>query len=532
MVNVKNVKVILGIDIILEDVSFDLEKGQVMAITGKNGSGKTTLLNAVLSKIPHVDGTITLQPDIEIGMIEQSSEETAIPVSEYIIREHPDLVRINRDMRAHLHDPRYADLVNEYAQMGGYALESQIEKYATAFGFSVESLHRPFRSFSEGEKRIWELIKFSVYDYDLIIMDEPTNHLDIRMCVYLEQYILSEKARNKSFLIVSHDRTLLDRVADKTLYIQRGASIMVNGGYSVLLDHLDLQFQSAKRKAEDINRKVKQLEFDALKKKNWAAVIEKRLTQGLHGDKGFISHKSAKMAKRAKISERRQEKLIDQFKKEKPFIEKQVKLSFPEYWVDHRKLITMSGVSFGYDERVLLEDVDLEIDTLDRVAFVGPNGSGKTTLIRILLGQLPHKKGEIYRNPSVRTLYIPQDIRQFFPGKNLIDHFVNLGYEETVIRQFLGAAKIRKEKALHAIHELSYGELSRAALVFAILSQSEFVFMDEPTNHLDIESLEVLDRLLEEFQGGFLCISHDRYFIAKHAQSVYHFPMMADSGGE
>ena len=195
---------------------------------------------------------------------------------------------------------------------------------------------------------------------------------------------------------------------------------------------------------------------------------------------------------------------------------------FPYYEVAERKLLSCENLSFSYDTKDLFSDINLDLTTKDRAAIVGPNGTGKTTLLKCLIGTLKPKTGQIYMNKNVNWVYLPQRIETFFQKEILLDNFMVFDMSETEIRTILGAAKFRREKVFQRVNTLSKGELTRAAIVWATLSKAEFLFMDEPTNHLDIESLEVLDVLIENFKGGMLFISHDRHFISRHAREVYY----------
>jgi len=239
-------------------------------------------------------------------------------------------------------------------------------------------------------------------------------------------------------------------------------------------------------------------------------------------NKGYIGRKSAKLAKRARAVEKRVEELIDKLKAEKPFIEKRLKMLFPHYEVAERKLLSCENLSFSYNAKELFADINLDLTTKDRAAIIGPNGTGKTTLMRCLIGAIKPKTGQVYMNENVKWVYLPQRIETFFQKEILLDNFMVFDMSETEIRTILGAAKFRREKVFQQVSTLSKGELTRAAIVWATLSRAEFLFMDEPTNHLDIESLEVLDALIENFGGGMLFISHDRHFISRHAQDVYY----------
>jgi len=413
------------------------------------------------------------------------------------------------------------DLEHRYDALEGYRLEAVAKSILAGLGFIEADFNRPLSEFSGGWRMRVHLARLLLQKPDLLLLDEPTNHLDIAHCVMLEEYILQKKEQRYAFLLVSHDRAFIDRVADRTLYLERGSSISVEGGYSALLSHKEQTFSVRERHAEELQRKIRQLEREIIQKKQWAQKVERTKRHNPHADKGYIGHQSARLAKRATAVSGRLNALVESMKEEKPFIEKPLNLSFLDYPVSSRVVIRAEQIEKQFEGRVVLSGIAIDCTTKDRIGIIGENGSGKTTLMRILVNDLPPDAGVCYRNDGVRWLYLPQDIRRFFTHEVLLENMTRYGQSEVFVRQALGAARIRNERAFSKVDELSRGELMRCALVAAILAKTEFLFMDEPTNHLDIESLEVLHALLDQYSGGLLFISHDRYFIAQQAKTLY-----------
>ena len=214
----------------------------------------------------------------------------------------------------------------------------------------------------------------------------------------------------------------------------------------------------------------------------------------------------------------------------KPFVPKELNLRFPEYEIKNRRLVSLENVSFCYGadkdgedaSRLVLRDVSIGVDTHDKVCLMGANGSGKSTLLKVIRGELAPTGGQRTYNASVRTASIPQGLTGFFTEPILLDNFANVNFDETSVRQYLGSALIRKDKTCDPVTTFSAGELMRAAVVKCILSKAEFLFLDEPTSHLDLESIEVLERLLQEFKGGFIVVSHDRSFVERVVDRLYY----------
>lgn len=527
MLHVKNLTKSFPPFLILNQVSFDLQPSQLLAITGANGSGKTTLLKCILSELTPDEGSVVFDKGIRWGYLPQHMDEPRTSVREYVFSAHPYLWNCLQTLDSTFDPSRtqdaiaYAQALDAYSSAGGYEFQREILRLGGYFGFTEEHLDKPLNQFSEGEKRLWGIVRMLCTHADVFLLDEPTNHLDIAHCVMLEALILNKKEHGQSFVVVSHDRIFIDRVADKTIYLERGHHIQVEGGYTLLLEHLQNEFASKKKLSENLRKKIRQLENDVIQKRQWARKVEKTKANNPHADKGYIGHQSARMAKRATTSARRVTKLVDRLKSEKPFIEKPLNLSFLDYSVPSKFVVRGEGIEKSFQENFVLRGVSIECSTRNRIGMVGENGCGKTTLMRCLVGLERVEKGEIIRNDNIRWLYLPQDIRSFFSHSILLENMMVFGYDETFVRQALGAAKIRGERVFFPIDQLSRGELMRCALVAAILAKTEFLFLDEPTNHLDIESLEVLSDLMDEFAGGVLFISHDRYFIAQHAETLF-----------
>ena len=521
MLHVKGITKAYASQVILKGISLDLEESRLIAVTGSNGSGKSTLLKGIVGEISFDEGTVAIDKETIIAYLPQHIPDNGMNAQRYLFTARPALAEAFQRIESSENPFVYAEALDRFNTLGGYEFEREIDTNLSYFGFCESDAAKRFAAFSEGEKRLLGIIRLMVSGARLFLLDEPTNHLDIAHCVMLEEYILQKKEQRNAFLLVSHDRAFIDRVADRTLYLERGLSFSVEGGYSALLSHKEQSFSVRARHAEDLQRKIRQLEREIMQKKQWAQKVERTKQNNPHADKGYIGHQSARLAKRATAVTGRLNALVESMKEEKPFVEKPINLSFLDYSVSSRVVIRAEKIEKRFEGRIVLSDVAIDCTTKDRIGIIGENGSGKTTLMRILVNDLTPDAGDCYRNDAVRWLYLPQDIRRFFTHEVLLENMARYGHSEVFVRQALGAARIRNDRVFSKVDELSRGELMRCALVSAILAKTEFLFMDEPTNHLDIESLEVLRSLLEQFDGGVLFISHDRYFIAQQAQTLY-----------
>ncbi len=522
MLYIDNLRAGFTSGIIFNGISFGVNSGEILSIVGPNGSGKTTLLKCITGELKPLSGRITVQNGKKPAILKQEIPSENMKVIEYLLSAFPEIFKL----RSEMHEPNpNPSVFDDYFTLGGYDLEIECEKRATELGFEKTDLERELSTFSEGQKQMWSIARLFAQNPDIILMDEPTNHLDISMMVFLENAILNEKENGKAIIVVSHDRTFVDRVSDRTLQIRRGTATMVSGGYSTLIEHVEEDFNTRIKHSEEIKKRVKHLEDEVMRRKSWSNRKEKQKTKTFSKtegkiDKGYIGARAASLAKKAKNAERRQINEIDKLKEEKPFVEKKINVSFPEYEIVPRVVTSARGISKSYGKNELFEGVDIELSTGDRIALIGENGTGKTTLMGCLTGRLTPDSGEVSVNASAKWLCVPQDVREFFKEKILLDNFNFEGYDESAVRQFLGAMLLRGEKTVQTVDTLSPGELMRSAVVYAILSKSEFLFLDEPTNHLDIESIESLEKLLNEFRGGIFFISHDRTFISNCADDV------------
>ncbi|HPR96616.1 MAG TPA: ABC-F family ATP-binding cassette domain-containing protein [Thermotogota bacterium] len=522
MLQIKSIKKNFGLQEILKDVTFSVNKGECVALTGPNGSGKSTVLRCINGEIKIDGGEILKNTDIKMAYLKQNDVIYDGKVKYYLLKEFDKLSVAYRQLEeTPVDDSKYIGYMDTFLELGGFELEAESIRELSVFDYDETLLEKNMMELSLGQRKLMEIISLLISNPDLFIMDEPTNHLDIAMRVYLERLILRKTHAGKTFLIVSHDRTFIDRVATKTVYIKRGISEQSAGGYTHMLSLLDEKFGAAKKESENLGKKIRSLEILVTTKKNWAVQAENKKKGA--ADKGFMGHKAAKIAQSALVYSAKKQKMIKELEEKRPFVEKPVKINCPEYDVPNRRFIDMDNCSFGYaGGEILFRNITLQMNTRDKIALIGRNGCGKTTFFKTMTGFLSPVEGTVYRNPNIRYTYISQDIASFFNKEILIDNFSDLGLEHSLIHSALKASRLKEETLERSVSELSRGELMKSALVKLILSRSEFVFMDEPTNHLDVETLEVLQELISQFPGGMFFISHDRQFVSGNSELIYH----------
>ncbi len=508
MLQVNDLRVAYGAVSVLDGISFSMQRGETLALVGANGCGKTTLLLCLVGAITDYEGTVALDRSARPAYVPQESpvgfEGSAL---ERALSFDAELVRLYRGIQAGRNEA-----YQEYYESGGYQSEDRVRAYAENFGVVLET---PYATMSRGQQRKVDLVGVLALDADLLLFDEPLNYLDIRGITAFEEVINLVKRRGSAVLIVSHDRELIDNVADRTGYLERGRMFSVQGGYSTALEHKEADFRGRMDRARTLKKKISGLQEAMRRRMSWGVSRENETRDS------SSRRLAAKVMKGAKVMERRLERHTAALEEEKPWIEKRIRLNFPAYEVDRRLMGRMEAVSKQFGGNPVLEALDLVVETRDRIALMGANGAGKTTLLNVMTGKLPPDSGTAYFNSNVRTGYVTQGLDGFYNQEIFLHNFADVDYEESEVRQFLGAAMLRGEKVVRPVHTLSYGERMRGAIVKMILKRMEFLVLDEPTTHLDIESVEVLERLLETFPGGFVVVSHDRRLISHVADEVY-----------
>ncbi len=494
LVNIKNLSIAYLDKVIIEKLSLSVSRGEVVALVGANGCGKSTLLDVIahtyaddsrfLSRFElRVTGELHLATSIALGYLPQHIESTG-------------------------------DSPTDREDIGRF------QRLATAFGLNKDVAGAADSSDGEEQKRA--IIKTLTSGGNLLLLDEPTNYLDIAGITAFEEQVYLLRRRGCGILLVSHDRTLINNLADRTVYLTPNGNYQTEGGFAAAWSLVKSDLASKSKQARVIRNKISHLQQEMRTRMNWATQKEKS-KKGAGADKPHIARMASKMAARAQTAQRKADREIERLKKSKPFVPKKLALHLRDYPVRHREVFSLRDISFDYGRStpLLLSNLDLVATTRDRLSLMGGNGAGKSTLFRIILGQLQPQQGERRINEGVRLRSLPQGLAGFFTKPTLLANFTDTGCDETVVRWQLGGALLRGDKVHQPVENFSRGELVRAAIVKCLLQQAEFLLLDEPTSHLDIESVEVLEQLLDRFPGGYLIISHDRSFVENVSDRLY-----------
>ncbi len=492
---------------LLQDLSFDIQEGERVAILGRNGCGKTTLFNILTGQMEYDAGEVFVNPHKRLGLISQipqfpagySVEDVLRTAFRVLTKTRERMALMEQEMAAGATDEQlreYDALVNRFQAGGGYEMDVEVDKICNGLGILPAQRVQEFASLSGGEKTRVNLARLLLEKTDILLLDEPTNHLDLRSVEWLEGYINSFKG---TVLAISHDRYFLDTVAQRVIEIVDGHAEFYSGNYSFYIDEKQARFNLQLKQYEQEQAKLKQLGYTVERMKGWG--INNRT---LYRRAMSIQHR------------------MDRIKRtERPKTEKTMKATFQQKDFAGDVVFQMKNLEKSFGQRTLFSGVELKVEGGERIALLGDNGTGKSTFIKCLLGE-EDCAGKIQFGPTVKWGYLPQIIHFSHPERSLYDTML---YEKNctpqTARDRLGAFLFQGEDVFKKVGDLSGGEQSRLRLCMLMDEKINLLILDEPTNHLDIASREWVEAAIEEFEGVLLFVSHDRYFIEKFAERIW-----------
>lgn len=504
------------VDALFSGASFSLYSGDKVALLGHNGVGKTTLLNVLLGEL-QAEGELVCSHSI--GVLRQEDKlEYSGSVLDALLSQHAELFVLHGEMQraeaAGLPDPlRYADVVAGFTELGGFDLLNQLETELSQLSFSEAVLSQEASSLSGGERRLLKLMSVFLQERDVLVLDEPTNYLDEAATQFLIEKI---KAFSGACLVVSHDRWFLDQTVTKVLELEHQLITEYKGNYSVFRETKDGIFRQKVRKKEKLETEISKLQTIERSYKVWGARKEKEKTA--HADKGFIGARAAKLRKRGIQAKERMTNRIEDLKEAKPWIDKRYAVSFEDVKVPSGTCVVLRDLRFAYGRKAVLEDVSLTIEWAERLAIVGENGSGKSTLIKLLLGELSPRSGEVLWSKGCTVGYLPQLWVNPAGLTKPAELFSELELPQA--RLMLGALRVKGDLIYQPFEALSEGQKRKVRLVRLMLDKPNVLILDEPTTHLDYESVEMLEDALLEYQGTLLLVSHDKYLRERVCEAV------------
>ncbi len=508
---VKDLKKYFGADLIFENITFDIKQGEKIGVVGKNGVGKTTLMKILINEEYPDEGNIYIRSRSRVGYLEQIPEyDDSYKGIDVLYLAFNDLYELRDEMKVYeekLKDTQdenhdrllkaYGKLEEKYELRGGYDIDEKLSKVIG--GLRLEELvKRQFNTLSGGEKTKIILGKVLLEEPDILLLDEPTNHLDMSSVEWLQDYIMDYKG---AVMLISHDRYFLDEVADKIMELTPGEAQIYYGNYSYYVVEKERRFIEAYKHYKNQQRKINTMEEQIKRYRVWGK-----------------SRDSDKMYKRAKELEKRLEK-IDKLEKPK-LNSRKIRLNSQGVRRSGERVLSLKDISKSFD-KLLFDNLNLEIFYQDFLGLIGDNGTGKTTLLKIIEGTEKYDSGEIKLGSRVKVGYLKQEEEFQNPSMDLVEYYHReLDVTLSEARNQLAKVLFTGDDVFKTLGVLSGGEKTRLKLGILLYRKVNLLILDEPTNHLDIDSREILEETLGEYEGTIIFVSHDRYFINKVADRI------------
>ncbi len=503
----ENIEKSYGPHDILRGLTWQHNPGEKVGLVGRNGAGKTTLFKLLLKEEEPDRGEIIRASGLTIGHVSQHLDaEEGMTLFDYVETAFAEVLAIEQKMRAIEHDladatrpdhdrilEKYSELQHDYEHANGYTLHAEVERVLSGVGFEKSDWERPIHAFSGGQQNRAMLARVLLTKVDLLLLDEPTNHLDLNGIEFLEEFLQSFKG---SFLLISHDRTFLNRTIEKIVELAHGKLIEYHGNYERFLQLRD--------------ERMEKMAIDYERQQEFIERTQDFIRRNIAGQKTKQAKSRRKMLNRLDEVERPEtDETFANFRLEAGPRSGAVSLT-----ADH--------ITAGYDEKPIVNNLNMVIRRGERYAIMGPNGSGKSTLLKTFAGRLEPLSGTIAYGHNVHAGYYDQTLGDLDPKGKMIDEVWNLDHSQTEeqVRSYLAQFSFFDDDVFKKTRDLSGGERGRLALAKIMYAGGNLMLLDEPTNHLDVYTREALEAALEQFTGALVVVSHDRYFIDRVAENI------------
>jgi len=508
MIAITNLSYFLGDRALYDSASLHIKPKQKIGLIGLNGTGKSTLLRMINGEFQPDGGNISKAGDCTIGFLNQDllsyqSDDSILSVAMQAF-DRQNVLQIQMDKILHDMEHNYTDALvdklarvqEEFEALDGYTIQSKAEAILEGLGFVTDDLHRPLRLFSGGWRMRVMLAKLLLQKPSLLMLDEPTNHLDLPSIQWVEKYVQSYEG---AVIVVSHDRQFLDNTIDTTVEVSGGKLNYYAGNYSYYLEEKEERNEIQRGAYENQQAKIRQTER-------------------------FIERFKAKATKSRQVQSR--VKALDKMEVVDQVIDENAKVHFRFQFTTQpgRHVFQLEDASKAYGEKVILDSTNISMERGDKIALIGANGRGKSTVLRVVAGTEPIEgKRRLGHNVSF-TFYAQHQLESLNVQHNLIEElkYANPNKTETELRTVLGCFLFSGDDVFKKIKVLSGGEKSRVALAKVLLSQANFLLLDEPTNHLDMQSVNILIQALQQYEGSYIVVSHDRYFVENIANKIWY----------
>lgn len=508
LIGFQNVTFEFGARVIVEDATWHIQPGDRIGLIGYNGTGKSTLLKVLVGEYTPSKGTVEKSKETTIGYLHQdllsfdtndNITEVALSAFERVRELEKEIEKLGHELEQDSENEalliRYTDALHELDVLDGYNIHHKAEEVLHGLGFSNEDLVRPYKEFSGGWRMRVLLAKMILQQPDVLLMDEPTNHLDLPSIEWLEKYLLHYKG---SVVIVSHDKFFLNRMVNKIVELYQQQLHIYSGDYEF--------YEQEKMIRIDMQQKAFENQQDYIRQQE-----------------RFIERFKAKASKAAQAQsvQKRLDKIekIEDVKLERP----DLRINFQLDKVPGKVLVHLKDVSKNFGKLKIVEHAVAEIERGDKIALIGANGKGKSTVLRMIAGTEQFEGERIWGHNVEESFYAQHQLEALTLNNNLLEELQQCGSKKTDVelRALLGAFLFSGDDVDKKIKVLSGGEKARVALAKTIVSKANFLILDEPTNHLDMHSVELLAQALNKYEGSYILVSHDRYFISMTANKIW-----------
>ncbi|MDM1050334.1 MULTISPECIES: ABC-F family ATP-binding cassette domain-containing protein [Sphingobacterium] len=509
MISINNLTFEIGARALYDEANWHIKPGDKVGLIGANGTGKSTLLKIIVGEYSPTAGTISMAKDLKIGYLNQDllsyhSDKSILHVAmEAFERQnqlHSEIEVLLKKLETDYSDEilnKLSDKQMEFEALDGYSIEFRAHEILAGLGFSEDEQQRPLATFSGGWRMRVMLARILLQTPDILLLDEPTNHLDLPSIKWLENYL---QAFEGAIVIVSHDRYFLDRIINKTVESRKGKLTLYAGNYSFYLEEKSLREEIQGNQFKNQQAKIKQ---------------EEKLIERFRAK----ASKAKMVQSRIKALDRMEK--VDDIDDDNPEVNFSFKFSKPS----GRHVVTIDQISKSYPNLQILEKTDGLIEKGDKIALIGANGKGKSTLLRIVADADSEYTGTSTKGHNVsQTFFAQHQLEALHLENSILQELVAFApkHTETELRSILGCFLFTGDDVFKKIKVLSGGEKSRVALAKALTADANFLVLDEPTNHLDMASVNILIQALQQYEGTFIVVSHDRYFLDNVANKIWY----------